>query len=80
MGFVNFTKVIFRLIKPLKLIGSWFPERSAYLGSLCSLGVSPLQYFALFALMQSRVDLMSILSRAISARTLKMAAPFYDRI
>ena len=25
LGFMNFTKVIFRPIKRLKLIGSWFP-------------------------------------------------------
>ena len=38
LGYVNFIKVIFRPIKPLKLIGSWFPERSAYQGSLSCLG------------------------------------------
>ena len=29
LGFLNFTKVIFRSIKRLKLIESWFPEREA---------------------------------------------------
>ena len=29
LGYVNFTKVIFRPIKRLKLIRNWCPERSA---------------------------------------------------
>ena len=29
LGYVNFTKLIFRPIKRLKLIGNWFPYRSA---------------------------------------------------
>ena len=47
---MNFTKVIFRQIKRFKLIRSWFPERFANFysvsvgeGTLCSVGVSPLQ-------------------------------------
>lgn len=52
-GYVDFTKGIFRPIIRLKLMGSWFQERSANFNSvlsrenhrtLSSLGVSPLQY------------------------------------
>ena len=50
--YVNFTKVIFRPIKCLKLIGSWFLERSTNFSSvvsgenngICSFGLLPLQY------------------------------------
>ena len=50
LWYVNFTKVIFRQIKRLKLIRSWFPKRFANFysvsvgkGTLCSVSVSPLQ-------------------------------------
>ena len=50
LWYVNFIKVIFRQLKRFKLIRSWFPERSANFysvsvgkGTLCSVGVSPLQ-------------------------------------
>ena len=57
LGYLNFTKVIFRPIKRLKLIRSWFLERSANLYSVLSRenSTSPLQISA--ALRQSRVDL-----------------------
>ena len=67
-GYVNFTKGIFRPIIRLKLMGSWFPERSANFNSvlsrenyrtLSSLGVSPLQYSAWFSLRQSCVALLT---------------------
>ena len=35
LGYVNFTKVIFRPIKRLKFIGSWFPDTSAKFYSGC---------------------------------------------
>ena len=59
LGYMNFNKFIFRQVNRLKLIGSWFRERSANFksvfsgenkGTFCSVGVSPLQYSALFAL------------------------------
>ena len=80
LGYVNFTKFIFFyfLIKRLKLIGSWFPERSAkfYLvlsgenkGTLCSLDESPLQYSAMLALRQSRVYVMTFQAIDKNVRT-----------
>jgi len=77
---VNFTKFIIFifLIKRLKLIGSWFPERFAkfYLvlsgenkGTLCSLDVSPLQYSAMLALRQSRVYVMTFQAIDLNVRT-----------
>ena len=80
LGYVNFTKFIYFyfLIKRLKLIGSWFPERFAkfYLvlsrenkGTLCSLDVSPLQYSAMLALRQSRVYVMTFQAIDLNVRT-----------
>ena len=67
LRYVNFTKVIFRPIERLKIIGSWFAERSANFysmvsrknnGSVSCLGVlSPLQYSAFFTLRQLRKKL-----------------------
>ena len=66
---MNFAEVIFRPIKRLKLIGNWFPERSASLYFVLSrekrimghyvvlVSVSPVQFTVLFALLKSRVDL-----------------------
>ena len=62
LGFVNITKVIFRPIKRLILITSWFPKKSANFYSVLLGEIvkhSPLQYSALFALRQSRVDLIT---------------------
>ena len=62
--YMNFTEVIFRPIKRLELVGSWFPESSADFYSVlskednrtsCCLDVSPLQHYsALFALRQQQ--------------------------
>ena len=67
----KYQQVIFRPIKRLKLIGSWFNiivDRSTKCysvlsrennGTLSSLNMSPLQYSKLFALRQWRIDLMT---------------------
>ena len=68
LGYVNFTKAIFRPIKGFKLIVGWSPESSANFysmlsrknnGTFYSLGVSPLQYSARTSL---ELDFRSITS------------------
>ena len=77
---MNLTKFIYFyfLIKRLKLIGSWFPERSAKFyfvlsgenkETLGSLDVSPLQYSAMLALRQSRVYVMTFQAIDLNVRT-----------
>ena len=39
LGYVNLTKVIFRPVKRLKLIGNWFREMSANVYSVLSEGI-----------------------------------------
>ena len=58
---MNFTKVIFRPIKRLKLIRSFLSERSATFIQCYQEKIqqSPLQYSALFALRQSHMELMT---------------------
>ena len=61
LGYVNLTKVIFRPVKRLKLIGSLFRERSANYYSVLSERIQQYHNNILhfFELRQSRVDLMT---------------------
>ena len=60
LGCVNVTKVTFRKIKRLELIGSWFPERSANFSSVLSRQHSTVNItiLCIFALRRSGMDLM----------------------
>ena len=61
LGCVNFTKLIFRPTELLKLMRSWFQRGLQTFIQYCQdkIQQSPLQYSAMFALTQLRMDLMT---------------------
>ena len=86
LGYVNFIKVIFRPIKRLKLIGSWFPERSTNLffnvwrknyETFCSLAVWPLKYSKILQFQFSSCVNLKIIFR--NTCRIKSFFPYKDR-